>query len=146
MEFLLVSDMNTDCPAMSVKVHMCMHAQCSVGFLIAVCVCVYMCDPDIYCTASVHSGDIRPAMQPTKHAPFPAALPNHPECRGLQHKGTCSHTQTMCSILKFEANFALHFTRNTLSLLDWRVMPAVCLVRQQVNKSGMKTWIFPWQP
>lgn len=54
------------------------------------CMCILYVRSDIYCTASIHSGDIRPAVQPAEHAPFPTALPNHPECRGLQHQGTCA--------------------------------------------------------
>lgn len=44
-----------------------------------------MCDLDFYCTASIHTGDIWPAMQPAEHASISSALQNHPECWRLQH-------------------------------------------------------------
>lgn len=63
----------------------------------------------------------------------------------------CRQTNTHKHVLKSHLN--LSFSHSSIQLftphgssVDWRVMPTVCLGHQRVNKSGMETEMFPWQP
>ncbi len=151
-----ISDLSTDC-YVCVCVRACVHAALSLC-VFCVCDCRYLlhCLRSLWvyltgravsrtCSASRSSTEL-PRMQ---RASTPRYMHAHLQsaCTYAQtnkHTNHAPHPKSKLHLLFLRS--ALDLSCLAACLWDWRVMPAVCLGCQRVNKSCMETGMSPWQP